>query len=732
MLLSSFGRGRATTLPTSTNRTLLSTGRGVDTTMSLGRGRGLALGRGGAIHSSVGRGGSGIFPIGRGRGAPISAQEEQEINEEVEESDEESDTHEEISVTLDQSQNIDTQSVVPNNNSVAGEGFNGYKPSVFGQALVYPLYVINPKEFVNTFFSELNELTDLFLKDQKKQSLPHEVKPFSFEEPSPDDLVLSKGKATTNKQMENEPFKPIIKHQAKQPKQAKQKQEIGKSEDEEPTTPTSSGTAKTFVKGKAFPPPDSDTKKRINVVIIGHVDAGKSTLMGHLLYQSGTIDDKIIHKYKRESQQIGKSSFHYAWVMDQNAEERQRGITMDIGVKHFDTEHKHVTILDAPGHRDFVPKMITGAVQADMAILVVGASTGEFEAGFKEGGQTREHLILVRSLGVSHILVAVNKMDMVEWSQERFNQIRTELLLFLKQIGLVDGKGESSSNIFFVPVSGLNGDNLVTRSPDKATWYDGPSLTELIDAYEPSRDELDQQKPVRISISDVYKSMHSGMTVSGKVESGMLTVNQTILLAPIKALCNVKSITRDGGHIVQAAYTGDNVEVGLTSNDFDLETTLSVGQILCDVDRPIPLTNRFLGRIIIFDLEIPLTNGSQCQLHLQHIEVAATISKIVCTLNRQLEVIKKKPRVLTKNNFAVVEITVIDNPICVELYSNYKSFGRFMLRMGNKTIAAGIVTELKKIKKDTKKSKTKTDAEPSSEPAKMSFPDVVEDNNGKE
>jgi len=313
-------------------------------------------------------------------------------------------------------------------------------------------------------------------------------------------------------------------------------------------------------------------------------------------------------------------------------------------------------------------------------------------------------------LGVSHIVIAVNKMDQVDWSLDRFEQIRSELLTFLKQIGLTEKA--SDSLVKFVPVSGLQGINLQTRNgpPD---WYDGPCLCDVIDAFEVTRDESDLNKPVRMSISDVYRSMSTGMTVSGKVEAGTLSVGQNVVIAPVKATCAVKSITRNGGNLVQVAFNGDNVEVGLTSSAFELESTLMAGQILCDVDRPIPCTNRFLGRIITFDLDIPITNGAQVQLHMQHMDVSAIVSKLVCTMNRQLEVIKKKPRVLTKNSCAIVEITITDHPICIELYNEFKSFGRFMLRMGNKTAAAGVVTELKKTKKSSsdgkKKKKRKVD-----------------------
>ena len=198
-----------------------------------------------------------------------------------------------------------------------------------------------------------------------------------------------------------------------------------------------------------------DSKESINLIVIGHVDSGKSTLMGHLLFQLGQVSQKIMHKYEQESRKVGKQSFMYAWVLDETEEERSRGITMDVGQNKFETSQRVVTLLDAPGHRDFIPNMISGAYQADVAILVVNATTGEFEAGFESGGQTREHALLVRSLGVSQLCVAINKLDTVDWDQERFTNIKDKLRLFLtKQAGFKE------TDLSFVPCSGLTGENL--------------------------------------------------------------------------------------------------------------------------------------------------------------------------------------------------------------------------------------------------------------------------------
>ena len=220
-------------------------------------------------------------------------------------------------------------------------------------------------------------------------------------------------------------------------------------------------------------------KPHINLVVIGHVDAGKSTLMGHLLYLLGFVSKKAIHRYETDSKKIGKNSFLYAWVLDETQEERSRGITMDIAQSRFETDKRVVTLLDAPGHKDFIPNMITGATQADVALLVVDATKGEFETGFESGGQTREHTYLIRSLGISQLGVVVNKLDNCDWSQDRYNDITSKLSAFLKQVGFKE------QDVTYVPCSGLTGENLHQRSKLEAlcSWYSGPSLVEIIGIY---------------------------------------------------------------------------------------------------------------------------------------------------------------------------------------------------------------------------------------------------------
>lgn len=443
---------------------------------------------------------------------------------------------------------------------------------------------------------------------------------------------------------------------------------------------------------------DSGNKCLLNLVVVGHVDSGKSTLMGHLLFLLGQVSSRIMHKYEQDSRKVGKQSFAYAWVLDETDEERSRGITMDVGQNRFETKTKAVTLLDAPGHRDFIPNMISGAYQADVAILVVNATRGEFEAGFDSGGQTREHALLVRSLGVTQLLVAVNKLDTVKWSQERFNEIVAKLKQFLKQVGFKD------SDVRYVPCSGLTGDNLIegVKSED-ADWYRGKqTLVEAIDTFaQPPRLV---EKPFRLSISDVFKSSSSGFCVAGRIESGIVMPNDRVLIQPSGESATVKVISRsDSGGVEvpigcagsHAAFCGEHVSLILTGID---QANISNGMVVCDPQFPVPVTKHFRAKIVVFNVEIPIIKGTTCVLHYGSVQTQATVKKLVAMINKATgEPMPKakgsKPRCLGKNSNAVVEITT-EAPICLELYSNIKELGRFMLRSGGKTIAAGMAIEI--------------------------------------
>ncbi|KAI9991168.1 hypothetical protein PInf_018800 [Phytophthora infestans] len=419
-------------------------------------------------------------------------------------------------------------------------------------------------------------------------------------------------------------------------------------------------------------------KTKISMVVIGHVDAGKSTITGHLLYKLGYVSKRLMHKYEKESREAGKSSFAYAWVMDADEEERSRGVTMDVGTSHFETETKHVTLLDAPGHRDFIPKMIAGAAQADVAVLVVPAVTGEFEAAFENSGQTKEHTLLVRSLGVAQMVVAVNKMDMVNWDKERFDSIVTSLSMFLQ------GAGFRPKNLRFVPLSGITGANLEkTGGVDECSWYSGPSLVEAIDTFAPPQRQI--SKPFRMTVSDVSKSMSLGQTISGRVYAGAAAVGDSFLLMPIGLTLTVKGMEQDG-KACSLARAGDTIEMGVTGID---PSALTTGSILCSIASPVQLAKKFEAKIMTMPaVEVPLVKGTYMTIHMHNVDEPVNITRLVSMLSKTGEVEKKN-----RARSAVVQITC-HRKICLEEFANYRQLGRFTLRDRGKTLAAGIITQI--------------------------------------
>ncbi|CAG5928124.1 unnamed protein product [Menidia menidia] len=483
---------------------------------------------------------------------------------------------------------------------------------------------------------------------------------------------------------ENVPVAPTPESTSKRP-ETPSKGSNGDESSSGPTPVRSSGKARQAINIQAELEKRQGGKPLLNLVVIGHVDAGKSTLMGHLLYLLGNVNKRTMHKYEQESKKAGKASFAYAWVLDETGEERDRGVTMDVGMTKFETNSKVVTLMDAPGHKDFIPNMITGAAQADVAVLVVDASRGEFEAGFEAGGQTREHALLVRSLGVTQLAVAVNKMDQVSWQQERFQEITSKLGNFLKQAGFKE------SDVFYIPTSGLSGENLVTRSSvsELTAWYSGLSLLEQIDAFKPPQRSTD--KPFRLSVSDVFKDLGSGFCVTGKIEAGYIQTGDRILAMPPNETCTVKGISLHDEALDWAA-AGDHVSLTVTGMDI---IKINVGCVFCDPKEPIRVCTRFRARILLFNIEVPITQGFPVLLHYQTVSEPATIRKLISVLHKSSgEVLKKKPKCLSKGMNAIVEIQT-QRPVSLELYKDYKELGRFMLRYVGSTIAAGVVTEIK-------------------------------------
>jgi len=402
---------------------------------------------------------------------------------------------------------------------------------------------------------------------------------------------------------------------------------------------------------------------------LGHVDAGKSTLMGRLLFDLKAIDQRTMDKYRKEAQRIGKGSFAFAWVLDQGTEERARGVTIDIATNNFETDKTSFTILDAPGHRDFVPNMIAGASQADFAVLVIDASTGNFESGLK--GQTKEHAMLVRSIGVQRIIVVVNKMDVAEWSQHRFDEIRQQMAAFLTSAGF------KSKNVTFVPCSGLEGDNILTRASDpKASWYTGPTLVEELDMSEPSTYALD--KPLRMTISDVFRGgVQNPLSVSGRLEAGNVQVGEQVVIMPSGEKAQIRSLEVDG-EPQDWAVAGQNVVLNLTDVD---PIHLKTGDVLCSPLSPTQNINEFKAKVLAFDHLTPM----YLDVHKGRLHVPGRISQLIGALDKSSgAVLKKKPKMVQPGN--VVRIAVqLDQAVPLEPSS------RIVLRANGETVAAGLI-----------------------------------------
>ncbi|KAK8958543.1 Elongation factor 1-alpha C [Platanthera guangdongensis] len=428
-------------------------------------------------------------------------------------------------------------------------------------------------------------------------------------------------------------------------------------------------------------------QNQLNLAIVGHVDSGKSTLSGRLLHLLGRISKKEMHKNEKEAKEKGKGSFTYAWALDESSEERERGITMTVGIAYFNSKKYHVVLLDSPGHKDFVPNMISGATQADAAVLVVDASMGSFEAGMNGNGfgQTKEHAQLIRSFGVEQLIVAINKMDLVDYKEERFDSIKVKLGSFLRSCGFKE------SCITWIPISAMGNQNLVTAPSDAylSSWYRGSCLLDAIDLLQPPL--RDVSKPLRLPICDVTKLHTLGfIAVSGKVEAGVVQNGSQVLLMPSGEIATIRSIERNSSPC-NAASAGDNVGISLHGVD---QIHLIPGGVLCHPDYPVSVARRLELKILVLDIKMPIIIGSQVELHIHHAKEAARVVKIISELDQKTgKVSKGAPRVLKSKQSAIVEVN-LERPVCVEEFSRCKALGRAFLRSAGNTIAVGIVTRV--------------------------------------
>ena len=441
--------------------------------------------------------------------------------------------------------------------------------------------------------------------------------------------------------------------------------------------------------------PEGDPREHLNLVFIGHVDAGKSTLSGNILYITENVDKRTIERYEKEAKERNRDSWFLAFIMDTNEEERAKGKTVEVGRAHFETALKRYTIMDAPGHKNYVPNMIMGASQADIGILVISARKGEFEAGFDRGGQSREHAMLAKTLGVAQLIVAINKMDepTVKWSKDRYDECVNKLRPFLRSCGFT-----IKTEVKFMPISGLGGANIKDEvDPKVCSWWkkcytsnenntSAPTLFALLDSVEIKG--RDAKAPLRIPVLDRY--VDRGTIAMGKVESGVVRVGQKVIIMPTRNTYKVDGVWANENPVA-AARPGENVLVKLAGAGVE---DIRKGFVIC-TSPPCRAVTKIIAQIALMDMPEHtrvLTAGFQAMFHAHTSEEECTVGKIFETTNKKNVTVKDA-------RFAGVGMKVIcmlevSRAISVELYSEYPFLGRFTLRTDGKTIAIGKITKL--------------------------------------
>ena len=431
------------------------------------------------------------------------------------------------------------------------------------------------------------------------------------------------------------------------------------------------------------------THEPVSIVFVGHVDSGKSTISGSLLYSLGEVDERIIDKYKREAKVKNRESWFMAYIMDTYEEEREKGKTVDIGKASFSTPHRRFTLLDAPGHSGYIPNLLLGACQADVAGLVISAKKGEFESGFDKQGSTREHTLLLKALGVNNLIVMVNKMDedSVKWSKERYEEIVKQLKPFIHRCGF-----DIEKNVKWIPISGLTGENLcVPLDKHKCDWYDGPDLIQLMDTIElPKRDE---KAPVRLSVLDRYKE--NSVYIMGKLETGTIKYGDTYTLMPSKAKITVDWLFNSEEKGVPYALPGENIRI--RCKGIDSENEVNRGNILCSNDDLCLTFNVFEAEMLVLELpnNLIIAEGFNCVLH-YHTFIEE------CQITPKVE-INKKTKAENKVKFVRSQSLIkayvkTKNVLCGEKYEKFNNLGRFSMRYEGSTIAIGKILKVKPYK----------------------------------
>ncbi|MDD5086253.1 MAG: translation elongation factor EF-1 subunit alpha [Candidatus Nanoarchaeia archaeon] len=421
-------------------------------------------------------------------------------------------------------------------------------------------------------------------------------------------------------------------------------------------------------------------KEHMNLVFVGHVDHGKSTTVGRILFDSGNITEQALRKLKEKAAELGKAGFEFAFVMDNLKEERERGVTIDLAHKKFETEKFYFTIMDAPGHKDFIKNMITGASQADSAVLVVAANDGIM-------AQTKEHIFLCRTLGVDQIIIAVNKMDMKDYNEDNFNKIKGDVTTLLKTVGY------NPEKVQFVPIASLPGDNVVKKT-EKMPWYSGPTLVEALENLEIPQKPTDL--PLRLPIQDVYNITGIGVVPVGKVETGVMKIGDKVIFVPAREgkgiNGEVKSIEMHHEQI-QEALPGDNVGFNVRGIE---KKDIARGDVLGHTSNPPTVASEFTAQIVVLNHPSVMTVGYTPVFHIHTSQVACQITAIEKKLNPTTgETIAENPDFIKNGDAAIIKVKPVQ-PIVIEKQKEIPHMSRFAVRDSGVTVAAGMCVDLVK------------------------------------
>lgn len=429
-------------------------------------------------------------------------------------------------------------------------------------------------------------------------------------------------------------------------------------------------------------------KEHVNIIFIGHVDAGKSTLGGAILYATGMVDERTMEKNKKDAKDMGRETWYLSWALDLTKEERSKGKTVEVGRGFFETEKRRYSILDAPGHKTYVPSMIGGASQADVGILVISARKGEYETGFEKGGQTREHAMLAKTQGVNKLIVVINKMDdaTVEWSKERYLECTTKLGQFLKGVGY-----NLKSDVFFMPIAAQQTIGIKDRIPaGLAPFYDGPSLLEYLDNM--SALERKVNAPFMMPVNGKYRDM--GTIVEGKIESGVVKKGMGLIMMPNRDKVDVAAVYGETEDEVAVAQCGDQARLRLRGIE---EEDILPGFVLCSPKRLVHCVTAFEAQIRVLELKSILSAGFDCVMHvhsaIEEVTFAALLHKLQKGTNRKS---KLPPSHAKRGDSIIARIEVIGGAgsVCVEKFEDYPQLGRFTLRDQVSKIPRARITKL--------------------------------------